>query len=144
MSFELINTSITCQTYINDCLWEFLDLFCVIYINDILIYLNSFEEHIIHVHQVLQCLKEYGLYVKLKKCEFHAQKVIFLRYVISIEGIFMNSSHIEFIVEWLPLKSIHDIQVFLDFANYYQHFIKKYSCVILSIMRLLKKNQKFF
>jgi hypothetical protein len=56
----------------------------------------------------------------------------------------MNSSHIEFIVEWLPFKSIHDIQVFLSFANYYWHFIKGYSHIILSIMRLLKKNQKFF
>ena len=75
MPFGLCNTPAIFQSYINDVLHDFLDKFCVAYLDDVLIYTNgTHEEHVQHVCQALQCLLDHGLYAKLEKCEFHVQE----------------------------------------------------------------------
>ena len=72
MPFDLCNTPAIFQSYINDVLHDFLDKFCVAYLDDVLIYTNdTHEEYVQYVCQVLQCLLDHGLYAKLEKCEFH-------------------------------------------------------------------------
>src|SRR5437762_10280291 len=137
MPFGLCNAPGSFQGYINDVIHEFLDKFAVAYLDDILIYSNTLEEHILHVRQVLQKLLEHGLFVKLEKCQFSVQEISFLGFVISPQGISMDSDHISTISEWPVPRSVTDIQVFLGFANFYRRFIDGYSRVVMPITSLL-------
>jgi RNase H-like domain found in reverse transcriptase/Reverse transcriptase (RNA-dependent DNA polymerase)/Integrase zinc binding domain/Chromo (CHRromatin Organisation MOdifier) domain/Integrase core domain len=143
MPFGLTNAPASFQAYANDCLREYLDKFCVAYLDDILIYSDSLEEHIQHVRMILQRLRECGLYVKLEKCDFHVQEISFLGFIISPDGVSMDPKRIATIVEWPVPESVHDVQVFLGFANFYRRFIEKYSRVVLPITSLLRKGQPF-
>jgi len=71
MSFELINVSATCQEIINDALRQYLNIFVIAYLNDIVIYLITLKKHVQHVFQILKCLNQRNLRLKSKKCEFH-------------------------------------------------------------------------
>jgi hypothetical protein len=144
MSFGLCNAPASFQSYINNALHEYLDDFCIAYMDDVLIYTNgTLEEHIQHVRKVLQYLHEHELFVKLEKYEFHIQETRFLGFIISPNGVAMDSDHIKTIIDWPAPKSLHDIQVFLGFANFCRHFIERYSRVILPLTNLLKKTKKF-
>ena len=144
MPFGLTNAPATFQSYINSALREYLDVFCIAYLDDILIYSNSPEEHTRHVRLVLQKLREHGLYAALEKCEFSVEEVNFLGFVISPKGIAMEPDRIATIVDWPIPKSIHDIQVFLGFCNFYRRFIEAYSRVVLAITTLLRKSSDEF
>jgi len=85
MLFDLINTSVIFQTYINKILTELLNDFCVIYLNDILIFFIKKTDYINHVKQILERLRKFMLYASLKKCEFFITKVNFLEFIIFIE-----------------------------------------------------------
>jgi hypothetical protein len=143
MPFGLTNAPATFQAFLNDVLRESLDTFIVIYLDDILIYSDTLEEHYDHVRSVLQRLKDADLQVKLEKCQFHVQTVEFLGYVISPEGISMDPAKIEAIVSWPTPNSVRDIQVFIGFANFYRRFIKNFSRIAGPITRLLKKDVPF-
>jgi hypothetical protein len=144
MPFGLCNAPTMFQAYINNILHDYLDEFCIAYMDDVLMYTKgSHEEHIEHVRKVLQCLQEHELYVKLEKYEFHVQKKNFLGFIISPEGVEMDPICIATIVDWPVPKSIHDVQVFLGFANFYRRFIEGYSHVVLLITNLLRKSKKF-
>lgn len=143
LPFGLTNGPGTFQSYTNNAVREFLDVFCVVYLDDILIYSNTLEEHVQHVRKILEKLIENGLYVKLEKSQFHVQEINFLGYVITPEGISMEPSRIATIVEWPVPKSMHDVQVFLGFTNFYRRFVEAYSRVTLPITKLLKKDTPF-
>ena len=91
MSFELINASTTCQEMINDTLREHLNVFVVAYFDDILIYFKTLTKYKQHVRTMLQCLKQRRLLFKSKKCEFHQSKIKFLKFVIKIREIRIDS-----------------------------------------------------
>ncbi len=82
MLFELINASVIFQFYVNHMLKSFMNICCVIYLNDILVYFKTKEQHWEHVCKILRALLKYWLYIKLSKCTFNRSKVIFLRFVI--------------------------------------------------------------
>ena len=86
-----MNAPATFQFYIDCSLQGLLNEFMIVYLDDILIYSESDEDHEKHVRQVLYCLCESELFVKLEKCTFHARQVKYLRYIISPQGISMNS-----------------------------------------------------
>jgi len=90
MSFELINAPTTCQKMINDALRQYLDIFVIAYLDDIMIYLITLKKHVQHVSQILKCLKKRNLRLKSKKCEFHQEKVDFLEFVVERHEIRMN------------------------------------------------------
>ena len=90
MSFELINTSATFQELINHVLYNHLNEFVIIYLNDILIYSENEENHEKHVKKVLKKFQKKKLYLKLKKCEFHKQQVKYLEHIITTEELKMN------------------------------------------------------
>jgi hypothetical protein len=143
MPFGLTNAPASFQSYANDCLREFLDIFCVVYLDDVLIYSRTLEEHVAHVKQVLSRLREYGLTCKLSKCEFHATSTSFLGFVISPDGVSMEPDRVDAITEWPIPTSVHDIQIFLGFANFYRRFIRGYSRITAPITSLLRKNERF-
>ncbi len=140
--FNLINMFIIFQTYINKILTELLNDFCVIYLNDILIFFVEKTDHINHVKQILKRLRKFKLYASLKKCEFFITKINFLEFVIFIENISMNSSRVNIIKTWLRSKMYWKIQVFLKFINFYQCFIHHYFQIAESLTKLLKYSVK--
>src|SRR5271170_3527868 len=109
MPFGLTGAPGSFQAYINDIIRECVDRFAIAYMDDILVYSNSLQEHIFHVRTVLQKLLSASLYAKLEKCEFHMQKVSFLGFIISAEGISIDPERISTIVEWPVLESVLDI-----------------------------------
>src|SRR5690606_32676612 len=133
----------TFQAFINDVLREYLDQFVVTYIDDILIYSKNHNEHVQHVKLVMKKLLDAQLQAKLSKCEFHKTEVEFLGFIISTEGIKMDPKKVKDVLEWKTPQNVHDIQVFLGFANFYRRFIKNFSKVVAPITRLLKKDVPF-
>ena len=103
----------------NDIFSDLLDVCVVIYLDDILIYLNNMSEHYWHVKEVLKRLHKTGLYAKAKKCEFHSESVEYLGYILSPSGLTMSDDKINIIQDWLEPKKVKNIQSFLGFMNFY-------------------------
>ncbi len=142
MSFNLINAFIIFQTYINKILTKLLNDFCVVYLNDILIFFIEKTDHVDHVKQILERLRKFKLYASLKKCEFFIIKVNFLKFIIIIENVLMNSSRIDIIKTWFRSKMYWEIQVFLKFINFYWRFIHHYFQIAESLTELLRDSVK--
>lgn len=145
LSFGLTNSPSTFMAFINEVLREYLDVFCICYLDDILIYTDGdLELHTSQVELVLKKLLDAELYVKAEKCEFDVKEVEFLGYRIGVNGVSMCQEKVKAITEWPVPKSVHDIQVFLGFANFYRSFIFNYSLLTLPLTNLLKKNVRGF
>ncbi len=99
MPFGLINAPTTCQEMINDALRQYLDIFVIAYLDDIMIYLTTLKEHVQHVSQMLECLNRRNLRLKPEKCEFHREKVDFLGFVVERHGIRMNPKKVKTVKE---------------------------------------------
>jgi len=141
--FELTNESSSFQNFINDTLHDFLNVFCIAYMNDILIYSNSKKKHTQHVHQVLKRLKVVELQVDIEKCEFSVIEIKYLSLIIITHEIKMNSEKINVIMNWAASQDVKDVQSFLSFVNFYKRFIKKFFKLIDSLTVLIRKDQSF-
>ena len=137
MPFGLANALATFQGFINYALWDLLDICCITYLDDILIYSDDDTEHVEHVWAVLKRLQEHGLYVKLEKCEFHTWRVGFVGYVVTLNGVSMEEDHVLTIHDWPKLQTHCKVQVFLGFANFYQQFVYQYSDLMWPLSNLL-------
>ena len=120
----------------NDIFSDLLDVCVVIYLDDILIYLNNMSEHHQHMKEVLKHLCKAGLYTKAEKCKFHSESVEFLEYILSPSGLTISDDKIKIIQDWLEPKKVKDIQFFLGFANFYHWFIFNYSDIVIPLTRL--------
>jgi hypothetical protein len=109
MPFSLTNALATFQVYINRALARLVNCFCVVYLNDILIYSNSREEHVQHLCEVLLRLRKFGLYASRKKCNFFITEVEFLGYIVSTAGIAIDTRRVATIQEWPELRSFKDV-----------------------------------
>jgi hypothetical protein len=143
MPFGLTNAPATFQHMMNEIFADCLDDFVVIYLDDILIYSRDESKHTEHVRTVLERLRKYGLYAKLEKCEFDVTSIEFLGYIISTLGVMMDPKKVSAIVSWPIPKSVHDIQVFLGFCNFYRAFIANFTRLALELTRLLRKDVTF-
>ena len=143
MLFDLCNEFVSFQEYINDILREYLNKFCIAYLNDILIYSDNEFEHELQVKLVLQKLREVDLQVDIIKYEFHVSQVSYLELIIIIEEIKMNSVKIIIIINWSILINVKNVQSFLEFANFHKRFIYDYSKIVVLLTRLIKKNVIF-
>ena len=143
MPFGLTNAPATFQNLMNDVLRDFLDDFSIVYLDDILIFSQSLEEHTHHVRRVLERLRANGLFAKPEKCSFHQKEIEYLGFIVSPSGVKMDPQKVSAILDWPELSSVHDIQVFLGFANFYRRFIKGYSKVTNPLTSLLKKGRRF-
>jgi transposase InsO family protein len=141
MPMGLANAPATFQTYINQALAGLVDVTCIVYLDDILIFSNDEATHEQHVREVLERLKKADLYVNLKKCQFHTTEVSFLGFVVSPQGIAMEQERIEAIAQWPLPRSVHDIQVFLGFTGFYRRFIRNYSKICAPLTDLLRGDQ---
>jgi hypothetical protein len=119
MSFGLTNAPAYFMYLMNKVFMEYLDKFVMVFIDHILIYSRSEEEHEEHLRLVLPKLREHRLYAKLGKCEFWMQQVAFLGHVISKGGISVDPSMVQDVFSWNVPTSVDDIQSFLGLAGYY-------------------------
>ena len=143
MPFGLTNAPATFQAYINETLAEYLDRFCSAFLDDTIIYSETYEEHVTHVRQVLAKLAAAGLHLNPKKCEFHRTEITYLGLVIGRDGIRMQPEKVEAIRAWEPPTNLTDVRSFVGFANFYRRFIHGFSSVIHPLTNLTRKGVKF-
>jgi hypothetical protein len=122
---------------------EYLDKFVIVFLDDILIYSKSEEEHEKHLRMVLQVLREHKLYAKLSKCIFYQKKIHYLGHIISAEGITVDPEKIEAIRGWPMPRNVTEVRSFMGLVCYYQRFIKGFSKIASPITSLQKKGVKF-
>jgi hypothetical protein len=120
MSFGLTNVPAHFMYLMNCVFMPELDKFAVVFIDKILVYSKSMEEHEEHLQIVLQQLREHQLYAKFSKCEFWINKVPFLGHVVSPKGIVVDLSKVKELSDWKTATSVFVVQSFLGFVGYYQ------------------------
>ena len=143
MPFGLCNAPSSFQHYINDVLHEHLLDFVSAYIDDILIYSETHQEHEKHVRKVLEKLREAGLQLDIEKCAFFQQRVKYLGLIISTDGIQMDPEKLTAVADWATPRSVRDVQAFLGFANFYRRFIHRFSAIAAPLTNLTKKDVPF-
>jgi hypothetical protein len=129
MPFGLTNVPSTFMRLMNHVLRSFIGKFVVVYIDDILIYSKTLEEHVEHINCVLAVLKEEKLYANVEKCSFCTEKVVFLGFVFSGQGVEVDEENIKANREWLPPQNVIQVQSFLGLAGFYRRFVKDFSTI---------------
>jgi hypothetical protein len=143
MSFGLMNALAHFMYLMNSVFMPELDKFVVVFIDDILIYSRSMEEHEEHIWIILQRLQEHQLYVKFSKCEFWIKEVPFLGHVVSPEEIAVDPGKVKEVLEWKMPTTVSEVWSFLGLAGYYRLFIPNFSKIVKPITGLLKKGNKY-
>nr|XP_055073125.1 uncharacterized protein LOC129453092 [Misgurnus anguillicaudatus] len=129
LPFGLTNALSVFQALVNDVLRDMIDTFVFVYLDDILIFSPSMQEHTQHVRRVLRRLLENQLYVKAEKCEFHQKSVSFLGFVIAAGEIRPDPAKVKAVTQWPVPVSRKELLRFLGFTNFYWRFIRNYSQV---------------
>ncbi len=143
MPFGLTNAPAVFQALVNDVLRDFINHFCFVYLDDILIFSKSEEEHRRHVRQVLQRLLENRLFVKAEKCEFHCSSISFLGFIIQSGQVKADPDKLKAVTQWPVPTSVKQLQRFLGFANFYRRFIKGFSSVAAPLSALTSSKVQF-
>ena len=139
MPFGLTNAPATFQAHINRILSDLVDRICVVYLDDILIFSNSRQEHIEHVKLVLNRLRQAKLYAKLSKCAFFTTQTEYLGFIVTTDGLTIDPKRVQAIQEWPAPSSVRDIRIFVGFINYYRRFIRNFSQIAAPLNQLTKK-----
>ena len=142
MPFGLTNAPATFQAIMNDILRPFLDKFVVVYLDDILIYSNSKEEHMEHVRSVMQALADAKLYANPSKCTFLQKSIEFCGHIVGQGTVRMDHSKVRTIKEWPPLQTVHDVRSFLGLCAYYRRFIPDFAEVAGSLYALIQSSEE--
>ena len=138
MPFGLSNAPNTFMRFMNHILKPCIGNFMVVYFDDILIYNKNSMEHLEHIRQLFSILKEQRLFANLKKCDFYADKIIFLGYLVTKDGIEIDRSKIEAITNWPIPSSIHDVRSFHGLVYFYRRFIRGFSSIMAHVTEYLK------
>ncbi|GJV95731.1 DNA/RNA polymerases superfamily protein [Tanacetum coccineum] len=143
MPFGLTNAPAVFMDLMNRIFHEYLDKFVIVFIDDILVYSKSEEEHERHLRIVLEILRQKKLYAKFSKCEFWLQQVAFLGHIVSADGIIMDPSKVEAITKWPRPTTVTEVRSFLGLAGYYRRFVEGFSRLALPLTQLMRKGEKF-
>ena len=129
MPFGLTNAPAVFQSLVNDILRDMINDFAVVFLDDILVFSQSLEEHVVHVRTVLQRLLENRLFVKAEKCAFHATSVEFLGHVIEKGAVRADPRKVSAVADWERPTDRTQLRRFLGFSNFYRKFIKNFSLI---------------
>ena len=139
MSFSLTNTLAYFMYMMNKIFMEYLDKFVVVFIDDMLVFSKTKEEHVEHLRLVLQKLREHKLYAKHSKCEFWLEEVSFLGHILYNGGIAVDPSKVKDMLNWMPPTDVSEIRSFLGLAGYYHRFSEGFSKLAKPMTALLEK-----
>ena len=137
--FGLTNAPALFIDLMNRVFQPYFDKFVVVFIDDILVYSKSYEEHEQHLRQTLQTLRSRQLYAKLDKCDFWLKEVTFLGHV-SSEGIFVDPQKVEAVLRWERPTTVTEVHSFLGLTGYYRRFIEGFLTIATPLTRLTRKN----
>jgi transposase InsO family protein len=143
MPFGLTNAPATFQHLMNKILQPYLDKFVVVYLDDILIFSKTPEEHLEHVSKVLEVLRDNQMYVGLDKCAFGLSEIDFLGHVVSAEGIKPDPKKVAAVTEWPTPGTVREVRGFLGLTGYYRRFIQHYAQKAYPLTELTKENVKW-
>ncbi|GJT74688.1 putative reverse transcriptase domain-containing protein [Tanacetum coccineum] len=143
MPFGLTNAPTVFMDLMNRVCRPYIEKFVIVFIDDILIYSKTKEEHDAHLRLILELLKKEELYAKFSKCDFWLSKVQFLGHVIDSEGIHVDPAKIESIKDWESPKTPTEIRQFLGLTGYYRRFIEGFSKIAKPMTKLTQKSVKF-
>jgi hypothetical protein len=143
VSFGLTNAPAIFMDYMNRIFRPYIDKFVVVFIDDILIYSKTAEEHGEHLRLVVGILREKQLYAKLDKCDFWLEEVQFLGHVINKDGVAANPSKVEAVTKWERPTNATEIRSFIGLAGYYRRFIKGFSQIAIPLTKLTRKGVLF-
>jgi hypothetical protein len=140
MSFGLTNAPAFFMYLMNSVFMGYLDMFVVVFIDDMLVYSHNEEEHL---RMVLQRLQDCQLYAKMRKCEFWISKVLFLGHIINRDGIAVDPKKVVDILDWKAPRDVHGIKSFIGMAGYFRRFIEGFSKIARPMTALLAKKVEF-
>ncbi|KAJ0588955.1 putative nucleotidyltransferase, Ribonuclease H [Helianthus annuus] len=143
MPFGLTNVPAVFMDLMNRVCKPYLDKFVIVFIDDILIYSKTKDEHEHHLRAILELLKKEKLYAKFSKCEFWLREVQFLGHVVNGDGIHVDPTKIEAIKNWETPKTPTEIRQFLGLAGYYRRFIEDFSKIAQPLTSLTQKDKNF-
>ncbi|KAJ4705220.1 RNA-directed DNA polymerase [Melia azedarach] len=141
MLFGYSNAPNTFMRLMNKVLKPFAFKFVVIYFDDILIYSSDEESHLVHLREVFKALRENKLFVNLKKCNFMQRNLVFLGFVVGVDGITVNESKVKAIRDWPTPKSVSEMRSFHGLATFYCQFIRNLSTIVAPITECMKKGK---
>ena len=143
MPFGLTNAPATFNRLMTDIFRNQLDDYVLVFFDDILIYSKDPNEHEAHVRQVLELLRQHQLYAKRSKCCFFVEKVEYLGFIVSKDGVATDPKKIEAVVTWPQPKSVREVRGFLGLTGWYRVFIMHYATIASPLTSILKKSKVF-
>ena len=143
MPFGLTNAPAVFQALVNDILRDVINKYAVVFLDDILVYSPSMEEHIVHVRSILQRLLKNKLFVKAEKCDFHTTSVEFLGHIVERGSVKADPKKIQAVVDWERPTTRTQLRRFLGFSNFYRKFIKNFSLVAAPLNALTSPSTPF-
>ena len=129
MPFGLCNVLATFQWLMQNCMGELNFIYCLIYLDDLIMFLQTAEEHLHHLHVVFDCLREYNLKLKPSKCSLFREEINYLAHKVSKAGIRPSNINVKAIAEYAPLQTYTEIRAFLGLVGHYRHFIKGFAWI---------------
>ena len=143
MPFGLCNAPATFQRLMNAVFATEINRFILVYLDDILIFSESIEEHWEHLRTALQRLRKARLYGRIHKCDFLKPRVDYLGYEVSKQGVHASPEKVKAIVNWPRPQSVHDVRSFLGLASYYRRFIHGFSQIAGPLTELTRSKAKW-
>ena len=143
MPFGLCNAPATFQTLMNKVFAAHIDDFICVYLDNILVFSRNLAEHWMHLRQALERFREAKLFGRLHKCEFLKERVDYLGFEVSPEGIHASPDKVRAIIEWPKPKDIHDLRSFFGLESYYRKFIRGFSEIARPLTWLTRKGAKW-
>lgn len=144
MPFGLCNAPATFQRAMDETLRDYIRSFCMVYFDDIIVFSKSWDEHLKHIELVLKRLQENNFQVKLTKCKFAMEEVVYLGHLVSYKGIAPNPETTAAVSDCKTPKSVKDVRSFLGLAGYYRRFINNFATIAEPLNRLLDANNTSF
>ena len=141
--FGLTDSLSTFMRLMNHVLRVFIGKLFVFYFDDMLIYRKNLDKHVVHLKYVLDVLRKEKLFANLKKCTFCTDKLVFLGFVVSAQGIQVDEEKVQAIQEWPSPTSVSNVRSFHGLASFYRRFVKDFSTLAASLTEVIKKDVGF-